>query len=37
MAGYYGFGPGRPGLAIGYGAVTPNRIEDGLRLLSDVW
>ncbi|MFL6118129.1 PLP-dependent aminotransferase family protein, partial [Actinophytocola sp.] len=37
MAGYHGFGPGRPGLAIGYGGVVPNRIEDGLRLLGEVW
>jgi GntR family transcriptional regulator/MocR family aminotransferase len=37
MAEYYGFGPGRPGLVIGYGAIAPDRIEDGLRLLGEVW
>jgi GntR family transcriptional regulator/MocR family aminotransferase len=37
MAGYYGFGTGRPGLAIGYGGTAPDRIEDGLRLLGEVW
>ena len=37
MAGYYGFGPGRPGLVIGYGGIAPDRIADGLRLLGEVW
>ncbi len=37
LAGYHGFGPGRPGLAIGYGAIARDRIEDGLRLVSEVW
>jgi GntR family transcriptional regulator/MocR family aminotransferase len=37
MAGYYGFGVGRPGLVIGYGAIALDRIEDGLRLLGEVW
>ncbi|HEX6360149.1 PLP-dependent aminotransferase family protein [Actinophytocola sp.] len=37
MAGYYGFGAGRPGLVIGYGAIELDRIVDGLRLLGEVW
>jgi GntR family transcriptional regulator/MocR family aminotransferase len=37
MAEYYGFGPGRPGLVIGYGAIALDRIENGLRLLGEVW
>jgi GntR family transcriptional regulator / MocR family aminotransferase len=37
MAGYYGFGPGSPGLVIGYGGIALDRIEDGLRLLDEVW
>jgi GntR family transcriptional regulator/MocR family aminotransferase len=37
MAEYYGFGVGRPGLVIGYGAVAWDRIEDGLRQLGEVW
>lgn len=37
MAEYYGFGVGRPGLVIGYGAVAWDRIEDGLRRLGEVW
>jgi GntR family transcriptional regulator/MocR family aminotransferase len=37
MAGYHGFGAGRPGLVIGYGAIELDRIEDGLRLLGEVW
>jgi GntR family transcriptional regulator/MocR family aminotransferase len=37
MAGYYGFGAGRPGLVIGYGGIAPDRIDDGLRLLGEVW
>ena len=30
MAGYYGFGGGRPGLVIGYGAIAPGRIAEGV-------
>src|SRR6266536_3351469 len=37
MASYYGFGSGRPGLVIGYGGIAPEQIEDGLRLLGEVW
>jgi GntR family transcriptional regulator/MocR family aminotransferase len=37
VAGYYGFGPGAPGLVIGYGGIALDRIEDGLRLLDEVW
>jgi GntR family transcriptional regulator / MocR family aminotransferase len=37
MAEYHGFGAGRPGLVIGYGAIALDRIEDGLRLLGEVW
>jgi GntR family transcriptional regulator/MocR family aminotransferase len=37
MAGYYGFGVGRPGLVIGYGGIALDRIEDGLRLLGEMW
>ena len=37
MASYYGFGAGRPGLVIGYGGIARDRIEDGLRLLGEVW
>jgi GntR family transcriptional regulator/MocR family aminotransferase len=37
VAGYYGFAPARPALVIGYGAMELNRIEDGLRLLDEVW
>jgi GntR family transcriptional regulator/MocR family aminotransferase len=37
MTEYYGFGPGRPGLVIGYGAIALDRIEDGLRLLGEAW
>jgi GntR family transcriptional regulator / MocR family aminotransferase len=37
MAGYFGFGAGRPGLVIGYGGIAVDRIEDGLRLLGEVW
>jgi GntR family transcriptional regulator / MocR family aminotransferase len=37
MAGYYGFGTERPGLAIGYGGIARHRIEDGLRLLDEAW
>jgi len=37
LAEYHGFGPGRPGLAIGYGRIEQDRIEEGLRLLGEVW
>jgi GntR family transcriptional regulator/MocR family aminotransferase len=37
LAGYHGFGPGRPGLALGYGRIGQDRIEEGLRLLGEVW
>jgi GntR family transcriptional regulator/MocR family aminotransferase len=37
MTGYYGFGTGRPGLVVGYGAIALEKIEDGLRLLGEVW
>jgi GntR family transcriptional regulator/MocR family aminotransferase len=37
LAGYHGFGPGRPGLALGYGRIDQDRIEEGLRLLGEVW
>jgi len=37
VAEYYGDGPGRPGLAIGYGGIPLDRIEQGLALLSEVW
>jgi GntR family transcriptional regulator / MocR family aminotransferase len=35
LGAYYGSGPGRPGLAIGFGAVELDRIEPGLRRLAD--
>jgi GntR family transcriptional regulator/MocR family aminotransferase len=37
LADYHGFGEGRAGLAIGYGAIGTDRIEEGLRLLGEVW
>jgi GntR family transcriptional regulator / MocR family aminotransferase len=37
MAGYYGFGAGRPGLVIGYGGIELDRIDEGLRVLGEVW
>jgi GntR family transcriptional regulator/MocR family aminotransferase len=37
LAEYHGFGPGRPGLALGYGRIGTDRIEEGLRLLGEVW
>ncbi len=37
VAEYYRDGPGRPGLAIGYGGIPLDRIEQGLALLSEVW
>ena len=37
LAEYHGFGPGRPGLALGYGRIEQDRIEEGLRLLGEVW
>jgi GntR family transcriptional regulator/MocR family aminotransferase len=37
MAGYYGFGTGRPGLALGYGGIELDRIDEGLGLLREVW
>jgi GntR family transcriptional regulator/MocR family aminotransferase len=37
LAEYHGFGPGRPGLVIGYGRIGQDRIEEGLRLLGEVW
>ncbi|TDV34522.1 PLP-dependent aminotransferase family protein [Actinophytocola oryzae] len=37
MAGYFGFGAGRPGLVIGYGGIAPDQIEEGLRLLGEAW
>jgi GntR family transcriptional regulator / MocR family aminotransferase len=37
LAGYHGFGPGRPGIAVGYGGIAADRVEDGLRLLGEVW
>jgi DNA-binding transcriptional MocR family regulator len=37
MAGYYGFGVGRPGLVLGYGGIELDRIDEGLRLLGEVW
>jgi GntR family transcriptional regulator/MocR family aminotransferase len=37
LAEYHGFGPGRPGLALGYGRIGEDRIEEGLRLLGEVW
>ena len=37
LAEYHGFGPGRPGIALGYGRIGQDRIEEGLRLLDEVW
>ena len=37
LAEYHAFGPGRPGLALGYGRIEQDRIEEGLRLLGEVW
>ena len=37
LADYHGFGAGRPGVALGYGRIAVERIEDGLRLLGEVW
>ncbi|MFI7673740.1 PLP-dependent aminotransferase family protein [Actinophytocola sp. NPDC049390] len=37
LAEYHGFGPGRPGIALGYGRIDLDRIEEGLRLLDEVW
>jgi GntR family transcriptional regulator / MocR family aminotransferase len=37
LAEYHGFGPGRPGLALGYGRIEQDRIEEGLRVLGGVW
>ena len=37
LAEYHGEGPGRPGLAIGYGGIAADRIAAGLRLLDEVW
>jgi GntR family transcriptional regulator/MocR family aminotransferase len=37
LAQYHGFGPGRPGLALGYGRIEQDRIEEGLRVLGEVW
>ncbi|MGJ6968425.1 PLP-dependent aminotransferase family protein [Streptosporangium sp. G11] len=34
LASYYGEAPARPGLVLGYGAIPPERIEAGLRLLA---
>jgi GntR family transcriptional regulator/MocR family aminotransferase len=34
---YYAESTGRPGLAIGYGGIRLDRIEDGLHRLSTVW
>ncbi len=34
LAGYYGDGPGEAGLVIGYGAIPPDRIVEGLRRLA---
>jgi len=37
LADYHGFGRGRPGLALGYGRIEQDRIEEGMRLLGEVW
>lgn len=34
---YYADGSGEPGLALGFGAISLDRIEPGLGLLADVW
>ncbi|OLF19429.1 MocR-like pyridoxine biosynthesis transcription factor PdxR [Actinophytocola xanthii] len=34
LGGYHAEGPGRPGLAIGYGAIELDRVEPGLRRLA---
>jgi GntR family transcriptional regulator/MocR family aminotransferase len=34
---YYGFGPGAPGLALGYGGIELESIEPGLRRLAACW
>jgi hypothetical protein len=36
LAEYHGFGPGRPGLALGYGLIEHDRIDEGLRVLGEV-
>jgi GntR family transcriptional regulator / MocR family aminotransferase len=34
---YYGFGPGAPGLALGYGGIELDQIEPGLRRFAACW
>jgi GntR family transcriptional regulator/MocR family aminotransferase len=34
---YYGFGPGTPGLALGYGGIELDQIEPGLRRFAACW
>jgi GntR family transcriptional regulator/MocR family aminotransferase len=37
LGSYYGEGPGRPGLALGYGGIELDGIEPGLRRLAGCW